>query len=141
MSDVKIYSNSYVFKVWVTTIGLSPLIYLFLLASHIPTLDEIPDIFNVALVMGIFGVLFSVPFLLIYYSVFALLKQTTLDEMLVKVILILVTATGIIFTIYLFLENRTVNFTTLFGKLQNVYIGVNIVATFFFRMKIPQKAL
>ena len=141
MSDVKIYSTSYIFKVWVTTIGLSPLIYLFVLASHPPTLDEIPDIFNVALVMGIFGVLFSAPFLLIYYIVFTLLKKTTLDEILIKLILILVTVTGIISTLYIFLEIRTANFTTLFGKLQNVYIGVNIAATFIFRIKIPQKVL
>jgi hypothetical protein len=135
------YSKYFVIKVWLTTIVLSPILLLFIIADAPAGLAYIPEMLAIVFYSIFFGALLSLPALLIYDLSFQQLKTTSLETGYIKIILVLITAICIFITFFVMNGPSDFSFDGDFAKIESIYIGVNIVASLFFKLKIPLKEL
>jgi len=138
--EINSFDDKYILKVWATTILLGP-VFLFSYAiidmggGMGTDIAGIIVAFFYALMIG--GVL-SLPSFLLYYLVFRQLKTTTLNTLAIKAILALVSSLCILITFYILLDWRSrFDLAMVFGEIQCIYIGTNILASVLFRLKRP----
>jgi hypothetical protein len=139
MSEISGINEKYPLEVWITTILISPFLFLiYSIVKNFPELDfEFSSLMFPLLAIALGGAI-SLPTLLIYYLAFNELKTNNLKTWLLKSILALIAVAGVILTSYLLESKKSSSLFDLDSiPFPIAYITMIIISSYFFKLKLP----
>lgn len=128
-----IFTNSYPYKHWLTSIAVGPLIYM-TYESFVTENSTFNDFIGTYMLFLTFGLLLSLPVLILYLLLFSLLIKTIGSTLIIKTILNITTVVGIAFTI------KLIGGTLMTSSLVAFYSIALVISSFFYKLKKQNSA-
>jgi Sec-independent protein secretion pathway component TatC len=128
-----IFTNSYPYKHWLTSIAVGPLIYM-TYESFVTENSTFNDFIGTYILFLTFGLLLSLPVLILYLLLFSLLIKTIRSTLIIKTILNITTIVGIAFTI------KLIGGTLMTSSLVAFYSIALIISSFIYKIKKQNSA-
>ena len=128
-----IFTNSYPYKHWLTSIAVGPLIYM-TYESFVTENSTFNDFIGTYMLFLTFGLLLSLPVLILYLLLFSLLIKTIGSTLIIKTILNITTIVGIAFTI------KLIGGTLMTSSLVAFYSIALVISSFFYKLKKQNSA-
>lgn len=122
---------SYLFKHWLGTLFIAPIISELINILFIPTSNKIVGLVEVYPITIIFGFIFSIPTYIIYSIAFYFLGTKNVKIITSKLILITLSIIGIIISFSIAFNNREHEITT-------AYILASLATGIFFKLKFVE---